>query len=84
MLYFVDQMACEKLLDVVSGLVPPNQELTKAPEDLSRIKSKTRKGKHYSFIHIFCLLVGSNLNFYWSLGHRFIGGIFLTENNTSF
>ncbi|XP_054890106.1 integrator complex subunit 10 isoform X1 [Poeciliopsis prolifica] len=38
------RMACEKLLDVVSGLVPPNQELTKAQEDLSRIKSKTRKG----------------------------------------
>ncbi|XP_047209786.1 integrator complex subunit 10 isoform X1 [Girardinichthys multiradiatus] len=38
------RMACEKLLDVVSGLVPPNQELTKATEDQSRIKSKTRKG----------------------------------------
>ncbi|XP_015235697.1 PREDICTED: integrator complex subunit 10 isoform X1 [Cyprinodon variegatus] len=38
------RMACEKLLDVVSGLVPPNSELTKATEDHSRIKSKTRKG----------------------------------------
>lgn len=38
------RMACEKLLDVVSGLVPPNQELTKAPEDQNRFRSKTRKG----------------------------------------
>ncbi|KAM4586794.1 integrator complex subunit 10 isoform 2-T2 [Fundulus diaphanus] len=38
------RMACEKLLDVVSGLVPPNQELTKVTEDQSRIKSKTRRG----------------------------------------
>ncbi|XP_038152479.1 integrator complex subunit 10 isoform X2 [Cyprinodon tularosa] len=38
------RMACEKLLDVVSGLVPPNSEMTKATEDHSRIKSKTRKG----------------------------------------
>uniref|UniRef100_A0AAQ6IBG1 Integrator complex subunit 10 n=1 Tax=Anabas testudineus TaxID=64144 RepID=A0AAQ6IBG1_ANATE len=38
------RMACEKLLDVVSGLVPPNQEPTKIPEDQSRVKTKTRKG----------------------------------------
>lgn len=41
----VHQMACEKLLDVVSGLVPPNQVPTKTPEDQSRVKTKTRKGK---------------------------------------
>ncbi|TKS72391.1 Integrator complex subunit 10 [Collichthys lucidus] len=38
------RMACEKLLDVVGGLVPPNQEPTKTPEDQGRIKTKTRKG----------------------------------------
>eukprot|EP00064_Thunnus_orientalis_P004181 superscaffoldBa00000372_g4192 len=38
------QMACEKLLDVVSGLVPPNHEPTKTQEDQGRVKTKTRKG----------------------------------------
>lgn len=38
------RMACDKLLDVVSGLVPPNQEPTKAPEDQGRVKTKSRKG----------------------------------------
>lgn len=38
------RMACEKLLDVVSGLVPPSQEPTKTPEDQFRVKTKTRKG----------------------------------------
>nr|XP_046261426.1 integrator complex subunit 10 isoform X1 [Scatophagus argus] len=38
------RMACEKLLDVVSGLVPPNQVSTKTPEDQGRVKTKTRKG----------------------------------------
>uniref|UniRef100_A0A3Q0S4Y8 Integrator complex subunit 10 n=1 Tax=Amphilophus citrinellus TaxID=61819 RepID=A0A3Q0S4Y8_AMPCI len=38
------RMACEKLLEVVSGLVPPNQEPPKAPEDQVRVKTKTRKG----------------------------------------
>ncbi|XP_067375534.1 integrator complex subunit 10 isoform X1 [Channa argus] len=38
------RMACEKLLDVVSGLVPPNQEPTKTPEDQVRVKTKMRKG----------------------------------------
>ncbi|XP_070693559.1 integrator complex subunit 10 [Pempheris klunzingeri] len=38
------RMACEKLLDVVSGLVPPIQEPTKTPEDQGRAKTKTRKG----------------------------------------
>lgn len=37
-------MACEKLLEVVSGLVPPNQEAPKTPEDPVRVKTKTRKG----------------------------------------
>uniref|UniRef100_A0A667WQ47 Integrator complex subunit 10 n=1 Tax=Myripristis murdjan TaxID=586833 RepID=A0A667WQ47_9TELE len=38
------RMACEKLLDVVSGLVPPNQEPVKTPEEQGKVKSKTRKG----------------------------------------
>ena len=38
-------MACEKLLDVVGGLVPPNQVQTKTLEDQGRVKTKTRKGK---------------------------------------
>uniref|UniRef100_A0A7N8YDK1 Integrator complex subunit 10 n=1 Tax=Mastacembelus armatus TaxID=205130 RepID=A0A7N8YDK1_9TELE len=38
------RMACEKLLDVVSGLVPPNQEPTKTSEDQGRVKTRTRKG----------------------------------------
>uniref|UniRef100_A0A8C7XIK1 Integrator complex subunit 10 n=1 Tax=Oryzias sinensis TaxID=183150 RepID=A0A8C7XIK1_9TELE len=38
------RMACEKLLDVVSGLIPPNQDQTKAPEDHNRVRSKSRKG----------------------------------------
>ncbi|XP_059201514.1 integrator complex subunit 10 isoform X1 [Centropristis striata] len=38
------RMACEKLLDVVGGLVAPSQEPTKTPEDQGRVKSKTRKG----------------------------------------
>ncbi|XP_035525434.1 LOW QUALITY PROTEIN: integrator complex subunit 10 [Morone saxatilis] len=44
--YALDEyrMACEKLLDVVTGLVPPNQEPTKTPEDQSRVKTKARKG----------------------------------------
>lgn len=38
------QMACEKLLDVVNGLVPPNQEPAKTAEDQGRVKTKSRKG----------------------------------------
>ncbi|XP_034037399.1 integrator complex subunit 10 isoform X2 [Thalassophryne amazonica] len=38
------RMACEKLLDVVSGLVPPIQEPTKTPDEQGRVKTKTRKG----------------------------------------
>lgn len=38
------RMACDKLLDVVSGLVPPNYEQTKSSEDQGRTKSKSRKG----------------------------------------
>lgn len=41
----VYQLACEKLLDVVSGLVPPSQIPTKGPEDQTRVKSKAKKGK---------------------------------------
>lgn len=39
------KMACEKLLDVVSGLVPPAQMPTKVPDDMIRVKTKVRKGK---------------------------------------
>ncbi|KAL7395007.1 hypothetical protein ABVT39_008548 [Epinephelus coioides] len=38
------RMACEKLLDVVGGLVPPTQEPTRTPEDQGRVKTKARKG----------------------------------------
>ncbi|XP_033830070.1 integrator complex subunit 10 isoform X1 [Periophthalmus magnuspinnatus] len=38
------RMACDKLLDVVSGLVPPNYEQTKSSEDSGRLKVKSRKG----------------------------------------
>lgn len=38
-------MACDKLLDVVGGLVPPNQTPTKAPEDQGRNKTKAKKGE---------------------------------------
>ncbi|XP_057707084.1 integrator complex subunit 10 isoform X2 [Corythoichthys intestinalis] len=37
------RIACEKLLDVVSGLVPPNHEATKPFEDQTRPKSKMKK-----------------------------------------
>ncbi|XP_019730446.1 integrator complex subunit 10 isoform X4 [Hippocampus comes] len=37
------RMACEKLLDVVSGLVPPNHEPVKASEDQMRVKTKVKK-----------------------------------------
>ncbi|CAL1613266.1 unnamed protein product [Knipowitschia caucasica] len=38
------RMACDKLLDVVSGLVPPNYELAKSSDTPSRLKAKSRKG----------------------------------------
>ncbi|KAM4622097.1 integrator complex subunit 10 [Polymixia lowei] len=38
------RMASEKLLDVVSGLMPPNHEPVKTPEDQSKVKNKPRKG----------------------------------------
>ncbi|XP_072295723.1 integrator complex subunit 10 isoform X1 [Eucyclogobius newberryi] len=38
------RLACDKLLDVVIGLVPPNYEQTKSSEDLCRLKAKSRKG----------------------------------------
>lgn len=50
---YVFQMACEKLLDVVSGLVPPNYEPSKVAEDQGRIKGKIRKSKDWIFI-FFC------------------------------
>ncbi|XP_056145625.1 integrator complex subunit 10 [Lampris incognitus] len=37
------RMACEKLLDVVGGLLPPNLELVKAPEDQIKVRNKPRK-----------------------------------------
>ncbi|XP_077388749.1 integrator complex subunit 10 isoform X2 [Festucalex cinctus] len=37
------RLACEKLLDVVSGLVPSNHEPTKPCEDQTRIKTKLKK-----------------------------------------
>ncbi|XP_061901973.1 integrator complex subunit 10 isoform X2 [Entelurus aequoreus] len=37
------RMACEKLLDVVSGLVAPNHESTKPSEDQTRVKTKSKK-----------------------------------------
>ncbi|XP_051930160.1 integrator complex subunit 10 isoform X2 [Hippocampus zosterae] len=37
------RMACEKLLDVVSGLLPPNHEPPKASEDQMRVKTKVKK-----------------------------------------
>lgn len=38
------RLACEKLLDVVNGLVPQNQDPVKTPEDLGKAKTKPRKG----------------------------------------
>ncbi|XP_077589769.1 integrator complex subunit 10 isoform X2 [Stigmatopora nigra] len=37
------RIACEKLLDVVSGLVPPTHESTKTLEDQTRPKTKMKK-----------------------------------------
>lgn len=38
-------MACEKLLDVVSVLVPQTQDPYRTPEDQTRVRGKFRKGK---------------------------------------
>ncbi|XP_068570799.1 integrator complex subunit 10 isoform X1 [Cebidichthys violaceus] len=38
------RMACEKLLDVVGGLMSPSLEPAKTPEDQGRVKTKMRKG----------------------------------------
>ncbi|KAM6953161.1 integrator complex subunit 10 [Aplochiton taeniatus] len=38
------RMACEKLLDVVSGLVPQNQDTARTPEEKAKAKTKPRKG----------------------------------------
>ncbi|KAK7922771.1 hypothetical protein WMY93_009673 [Mugilogobius chulae] len=37
------RLACDKLLDVVSGLIPPNYEPTKSSEDPCRLKTKSKK-----------------------------------------
>lgn len=41
----VFKMACDKLLDVVGGLVPPTHISTKTLEDQGRVKTKARKGE---------------------------------------
>uniref|UniRef100_A0A1A8JP92 Integrator complex subunit 10 n=2 Tax=Nothobranchius kuhntae TaxID=321403 RepID=A0A1A8JP92_NOTKU len=38
------RMACEKLLDVVGGLVPPSQDLNRSHEDQGRTKTRPRRG----------------------------------------
>ncbi|XP_043089152.1 integrator complex subunit 10 isoform X3 [Puntigrus tetrazona] len=38
------RMACEKLLEVVSGLIPQNHEAVKSSEEQRKPRSKTRKG----------------------------------------
>ncbi|XP_030224286.1 integrator complex subunit 10 isoform X1 [Gadus morhua] len=38
------RVACEKLLDVVGGLVPPTHEPVKTPEEQGKAKNKPRKG----------------------------------------
>ncbi|XP_051514424.1 integrator complex subunit 10 isoform X2 [Myxocyprinus asiaticus] len=38
------RMACEKLLEVVSGLMPQNQEMMKSSEEQCKPRNKTRKG----------------------------------------
>ncbi|XP_029703284.1 integrator complex subunit 10 isoform X1 [Takifugu rubripes] len=44
------RMACDKLLDVVGGLVPPNQIPTKSSEDQGRFKPKARKGNELKLL----------------------------------
>uniref|UniRef100_H3D9N5 Integrator complex subunit 10 n=1 Tax=Tetraodon nigroviridis TaxID=99883 RepID=H3D9N5_TETNG len=44
------RMACDKLLDVVGGLVPPNQIPAKILEDQGRIKTKARKGNELKLL----------------------------------
>ena len=41
------QVACEKLLDVVGGLVPPTHEPVKTPEEQGKAKNKPRKGQKH-------------------------------------
>ncbi|XP_068181523.1 integrator complex subunit 10 [Antennarius striatus] len=38
------RLACEKLLDVVSGIVPPTHPVTKTTEDFGKVTTKIRKG----------------------------------------
>ncbi len=40
----VCQMACEKLLEIVAGLMPQNHEAVKSIEEQRKPRSKTRKG----------------------------------------
>lgn len=49
--------ACEKLLDVVGSLIPPNQEPTKTTEDQGRVKTKTRKGNDLRLLPCTCKAV---------------------------
>ncbi|XP_068596316.1 integrator complex subunit 10 [Brachionichthys hirsutus] len=38
------RLACEKLLDVVGGLVPPTHQPTKTTEDVAKVSTKMRRG----------------------------------------
>ncbi|KAB5554202.1 hypothetical protein PHYPO_G00047460 [Pangasianodon hypophthalmus] len=44
------RLACEKLLEVVSGLVPQNQEATKSTEEQNRGRNKSKKGSDLRLI----------------------------------
>ncbi|XP_072548959.1 integrator complex subunit 10 isoform X2 [Salminus brasiliensis] len=44
------RLACEKVLEVVSGLVPQNQEPTKPSEEQGRVRNKARKGNDLRLI----------------------------------
>ncbi|XP_051717007.1 integrator complex subunit 10 isoform X3 [Ctenopharyngodon idella] len=44
------RMACEKLLEVVAGLTPQNQEAVKSSEEQRKPRSKTRKGNDLRLI----------------------------------
>uniref|UniRef100_A0A9J8DAH8 Integrator complex subunit 10 n=1 Tax=Cyprinus carpio carpio TaxID=630221 RepID=A0A9J8DAH8_CYPCA len=46
----VCQMACEKLLEVVSGLMPQNHEAVKSSEEQRKPRGKTRKGNDLRLI----------------------------------
>ncbi|XP_007260378.1 integrator complex subunit 10 isoform X2 [Astyanax mexicanus] len=44
------RLACEKVLEVVSGLVPQNQEPVKPSEEQGRVRNKPRKGNDLRLI----------------------------------